>query len=64
MGLITGWELGNGEGLLGVTDLVCEGTGLLAGGGLGVSGFGFGAGEAFGMGFLGLNFLGLEVAAA
>ena len=64
MGLITGWELGNGEGLLGVTDRVCGGTGLLAGGGLGVCGFGFGASGAFGMGFLGLNFLGLGVAAA
>ena len=64
MGLITGWELGNGEGLLGVTDLCCGCTGLLAGGGLGVTGFGFGAGGAFGMGFLGLNFLGLGLAAA
>ena len=64
VGLSTGWELGNGEGLLGATDLCCCGTGLLAGSGLGVGGFGFGAGGALGMGFLGLNFLGLGVAAA
>ncbi len=64
MGLITGWELGNGEGLLGVTDLCCGGTGLLAGGGLGVCGFGFGARGGLGMAFLGLNFFGLGVAAA
>ncbi len=64
MGLSTGWELGNGEGLLGATDLGCGGTGLFAGGGLGVGGFGFGAGGALGMGFLGLNFFGLGVAAA
>ncbi len=64
MGLSTGWELGNGEGLLGATDLGCGGTGLLAGGGLGAGGFGFGAGGALGMGFLGLNFFGLGVAAA
>ena len=64
MGLSTGWELGNGEGLLGATDLGCGGTGLLAGGGLGVGGFGFGAGGGLGMAFLGLNFFGLGVAAA
>ena len=64
VGLSTGWELGNGEGLLGATDLGCGGTGLLAGGGLGVGGFGLGAWGALGMGFLGLNFLGLGVAAA
>jgi hypothetical protein len=64
VGLSTGWELGNGEGLLGVTDLGCGGTGLLAGGGLGVGGLGFGAGGALGMGFLGLNFFGLGIAAA
>ena len=57
VGLSTGWELGNGEGLLGATDLGCGGTGLLAGGGLG-------AGGALGMGLLGLNFFGLGVAAA
>ena len=64
MGLSTGWELGNGKGLLEATDLCCGGTGLLAGGGLGVGGFGLGAWGALGMGFLGLNFLGLGVAAA
>ena len=64
VGLSTGWELGNGEGLLGVTILACWGTGLLGGGGLGAGGFGFGAGGALGMGFLGLNFFGLGVAAA
>ena len=64
VGLSTSWELGNGEGLLGATDLGCAGTGLLAGGGLGAGGFGLGAGSALGMGFLGLNFLGLGVAAA
>ena len=64
MGLSTGWELGNGKGLLGAIDLCCGGTGLLAGGGLGVGGFGFGAGGALGMGFLGLNFFDLGVAAA
>ncbi len=64
MGLITGWELGNGEGLLGGTHLVCGGTGLLAGGGLGVNSFGFGAGEGLGMAFLGLNFFGLGLAVA
>ena len=42
VGLSTGWELGNGAGLLGVIDLVCWGTGLLGGGGLGASGLGFG----------------------
>jgi len=31
VGLSTGCELGNGEGLLGATDLCCGGTGLLAG---------------------------------
>ena len=64
MGLSTGCELGNGEGLLGATDLACGGTGLLAGSGLGVGGFGFGAGGGLGMAFLGLNFFGLGVAAA
>ena len=64
MGLSTGWELGNGEGLLGVTDLGCGGTGLLAGGGLGVGCFGLGAGGGLGIAFLGLNFFGLGVAAA
>ena len=64
VGLSTGWELGNGEGLLGATDLGCGGAGLLAGGGLGAGGFGLGAGDALGMAFLGLNFLGLGVAAA
>ena len=62
MGLITGWELGNGEGLLGATDLCCGGTGLLAGGGFGV--VGFGAGCVLGKAFLGLIFLGLGLAAA
>ena len=51
VGLSTGCELGNGEGLLGATDLCCGGTGLLAGGGLG-------------MAFLDLNFFGLGLAAA
>ena len=51
VGLSTGCELGNDEGLLGATDLCCGGTGLLAGGGLG-------------MAFLGLNFFGLGLAAA
>ena len=51
VGLSTGCELGNGEGLLGATVLCCGGTGLLAGGGLG-------------MAFLGLNFFGLGLAAA
>jgi hypothetical protein len=64
VGLSTGWELGNGEGLLGATDLGCGGTGLLAGGGFGVGGFGLGAGGGLGMAFLGLNFFGLGVAAA
>ena len=64
VGLSTGWELGNGEGLLGAPVLGWGGTGLLAGGGLGVGGFGLGAWGALGMGFLGLNFLGLGVAAA
>ena len=64
MGLITGWELGNGEGLLGDTDLVCVSTGLFAGGGLGVGSFGFGAGGVLGMAFLGFNFFGLGEAAA
>jgi hypothetical protein len=64
VGLSTGWELGNGEGLLGAADLGCGGTGLFAGGGLGVGGLGFGAGGALGMGFLGLNFFGLGIAAA
>ena len=64
VGLSTGWELGNGESLLGATDLCCGGTGLLARGGLGVGGFGFGAGGGLGMAFLGLNFFGLGVAAA
>ena len=36
VGLSTGCELGNGEGLLGATDLACGGTGLLAGGGIGI----------------------------
>ncbi len=64
MGLSTGWELGNGKGLLGATDLGCWGTGLLAGGGLGVGGFGLGAGGGLGMAFLGLSFFGLGAAAA
>ena len=64
MGLITGCELGNGEGLLGATDLGCGGTGLLADGGLGVGGFGLGARGGLGMAFLGLNFFGLGLAAA
>ena len=64
VGLSTGWELGNGEGLLGAIDLACGGTGLLAGGDLGVSDFGFGAGAGLGMAFLGLNFFGLGLAAA
>ncbi len=64
MGLSTGWERGNGEGLLEGLDLSWGGTGLLAGGGLGVGGFGLGAGGGLGMAFLGLNFFGLEVAAA
>ena len=63
VGLSTGWELGNGEGLLGVTDLGSGGTGLLAGGGLGAGGFGLGAGGILSGAFLGLNFLGLGVAA-
>ena len=64
VGLSTGWEVGSGGGLLGVTILACWGTGLLGGGGLGAGGFGFGAGGALGMAFLGLNFFGLGVAAA
>ena len=64
VGLSTGCELGNGEGLLEATDLGCGGTGLLAGGGLGVGDFGFGAGGGLGIAFLGLNFFGLGVAAA
>jgi hypothetical protein len=66
VGLSTGWELGNGEGLLGLTNLCCGGTGLLAGGGLGVGGFGLGAGGGFGFGvaFLGLIFFGLGAADA
>ena len=64
VGLSTGCELGNDEGLLGATDLCCGGTGLLAGGGVGVGGFGFGAGGGLGMAFLGLNFFGLGLAAA
>ena len=64
VGRSTGCELGNGEGLLGATDLACGGTGLLAGSGLGVGGFGFGACGGLGMAFLGLNFFGLGVAAA
>ena len=64
VGLSTGCELGNGEGLLGATVLCCGGTGLLAGGGLGVGDFGFGAGGGLGMAFLGLNFFGLGLAAA
>ena len=64
VGLSTGCELGNGEGLLGTTDLGCGGTGLLAGGGLGIGDFGFGAGGGLGMAFLGLNFFGLGLAAA
>ena len=62
VGMSTGCELGNGEGLLGATDLACGGTGLLAGGGLG--GSGFGAGGGLGIAFLGLNFFGLGLAAA
>jgi hypothetical protein len=64
VGLSTGWELGNGEGLLGATDPGCGGTGLFAGGGLTVGGFGLGAGGGLGMAFLGLNFFGLGLAAA
>ena len=64
VGLSTGCELGNGEGLLGATDLCCGGTGLLAGGGLGVGDFVLGAGGGLGIVFLGLNFFGLGVAAA
>ena len=64
VGLSTGCELGNGEGRLRATDLGCGGIGLLAGSGLEVGGFGFGAGGGLGMAFLGLNFLGLGVAAA
>jgi len=64
VGLSTGCELGNGEGLLGATDLCYGGTGLLAGGGLGVGCFGLRAGGGLGIAFLGLNFFGLEVAAA
>ena len=64
VGLSTGWELGNGEGLRGATDLVCGGTGFFAGGGLGVGGLGFGAGGILSGAFLGLNFFGLGIAAA
>ena len=64
VGLRTGWELGNGMGLMGATDLDCGGTGLFAGGGLGAGGFCFGAGIGLGMTFLGLNFFGLGVVAA
>ena len=64
MGLSTGCELGNGEGLLGATVLGCGGTGLFAGGGLGVGDFVLGAGGGLGIAFLGLNFFGLGVAAA
>ena len=64
VGLRTGCELGNGDGLLGATDLGCGGTGLFGGGGLGVGGFGFGAGGVLGMAFLGFNFFGFGVAAA
>ena len=64
MGLSTGWELGNGEGLLGATDLGCGGTGLLAGGGLGAGALGFGGGGVLGKAFLGLNILGFGLAAA
>ena len=64
MGLSTGCELGSGEGLLGVTDLGCGGTGLFAWGGFGVGGFGFGAGGFFGTIFFVFTLLGLGVAAA
>ncbi len=64
VGLSTGCELGNGEGLLGATDFGWGGTGFLGGGGWGVGGFGFGAGGGLGMAFLGLNFFGLGLAAA
>ena len=64
VGLSTGCELGNGEGLLGATDLGCGGTGLFAGGGFRVGGFGLGAGGFFGTIFFGFTLLGLGVAAA
>ena len=64
VGLSTGCELGNGEGLLGATVLDCGGTGLFAGGGLGVGDVVLGAGGGLGIAFLGLNFFGLGLAAA